>query len=86
MGSRLRTFPAGSAVLLGTFETVIVLPGPYGFYDDWGLGTLGRDGEPDITLTTSTRSLSSMPPMMWLSATINRDFVPVPDDDVEWGR
>ena len=76
---------AGSAVVLGTFETVVVDMKPYGFYADWGGGVLGREGGPDIVLTTSTSALSSMPPLMWLSATINSDFVPVPDDDLEWG-
>lgn len=84
-GSGPGTLPAGDAVVLGSFEAVIVDLRPYGFYDTLGGGTLGVTGGQEITLQTSTYPISTMPPFLWLAATVNSDHVPVPADALEWG-
>ncbi len=85
VGGGPQTLPGSSAVALGRFEVGVIDLKPYGFYDHFGTGIMTRDGEPDIPLTTSTRTLSTMPPLMWLAATINSDYVPVPVENVGWG-
>lgn len=79
------TLPAGPAVVLGTLEVFVPNDRPHGFYEDQGWGGLYRDGAPDILLTPATPALSTLPPPLWLPATVNSDHVPVPDENLGWG-
>ena len=79
------TVPDTGAIVLGTFEVIVATTSPYGFYDNMGGGSMAVDGVGEIPLQTSTYPLSTMPPLLWLAATINSDHVPVPDEDLGWG-